>query len=164
MATKVKRVSDFAKHGMNYLFRRDQISPLEKERNREKTWLKEYIDENGVLDSNGNRNVYFERDGGVKFVPGPGQTQYWGLQQRRVPGSEYMNTDEVRLFAETLHPALRDQIVYEKTIEVVDIDVLYVLQAQKKITKAELRKLIHHHDDTFQLWPITDEPMDEDED
>jgi hypothetical protein len=168
MATKVKRsgaqlVSDYARHGMNYLLRRDQISPLEKERNREKDWLKSYIMENGVKDASGNINVYFERGGSAHFVPGPGSTEYWGLQQRRSPGGEYMNTDEVKKFvADHLDPLDAGRVIYSRLEEVIDTEALYVLQQEGVITAKQLRGLIRHHDDTYQLWPITEPPMEED--
>lgn len=161
MATRVKRISDFAQHGMNYLFRRDQISPLEKERNNEKAWLKKYIDENGVKDAAGNRNVYFEREGTAHFVPGPGNTEYWGLQQRRSPGAEYMNTDEVKSFVARLDPKYRTRVVYTKPVEVIDTEALYVLQQEGVITAKQLRSLIRHEPDSYQLWPITDPPLED---
>jgi hypothetical protein len=167
MATKVRRstrmLNEFAKHGMNYLFKRDQVSPLEKERDREKSWLKEYIKENGTKDNKGNFNVYFERDGGPKFVPGPGNTEYWGLQQRRVPGGEYMDEDEVQKFVDTLPAQLAERVIYDVVKTVVDTEELYVLHQEGKITQKQLRALIRHHKDSYQLWPITEPPIDEDE-
>jgi hypothetical protein len=168
MATKVKRsqrVSDFAKHGMNYLFRRDQISPLERERNREKAWLKAHIDENGVLDAQKNKNVYFDSP-----IPGPGTVTYYGLTQRRIPGAEFMDTEEVKKFMtqvsttpEKFDAELFSRVVYEKTVVVVDTEELYVLQQEGKITAKQLRALIKHEKDSYQLWPIEEPPVEEDD-
>lgn len=173
MATRVRRVSDFAKHGMQYLLRRDQIAPLNKERDREKEWLKTYIgdgkhDGMGIQDEKGNLNVYFDAP-----VPGPGNTTYYGMQQRVSPGAEFMNTDEVKQFMGRLasfdgaraeyDKELYNRVVYTKTIEVVDTEELYVLQQEGKITAKQLRSLIRHEDPTYQLWPITEPPVEDDD-
>jgi hypothetical protein len=168
MATKVKRsartsLSEFAKHGMQYLLRRDQISPLKKEQDREKAWLKKYIGDGdtpgeGVPDSEGNLNVYFDSP-----VPGPKDTIYYGLTQRYTAGTQYMDEDEIKQFVKTLDPELADRVVYTVTTTVVDTDELYKLYHEKHITAKELRNLVHHHDPSYQLWPITDPPVEEDE-
>lgn len=159
MATRVRRVSDFAKHGMQYLLRRDQVSPLERERDREKVWLKAHIDENGVKDSKGNRNAYFDAP-----VPGPGSTIYYGLQQRRTPGAEFMDENEIRKFMKD-HPDIDiSRVIYHVTTEVVDAEELYVLHQEGKITAKELRSLIRHKPDSFQLWPITEPPITPEDD
>jgi hypothetical protein len=164
MATRVKRITDFAKHGMNYLHYRTEIKPLQTKRDSERDWLKKYIgdgktDGMGIADDKGNLNVYFDSP-----VPGPGNTVYYGMQQRRVPGGEFMNTDEVKKWASAnLKPDELTRVVYTKPVEVVDVEELYVLQQEGHITSKQLRSLIRHEDDSYQLWPIDEAPVEDDE-
>jgi hypothetical protein len=162
--TTVKRrsvrtaITDLTRHAQTYLFNRDQSSQIDKIKKRENTWLKKHIDEEGKLDSKGNRNIYFDTPLTI------GNKTYYGMQQRRMAPAEYMDSEEVKEFAENeLDPAVRERVVYKKLIEVIDTEELYVLVQEHEMTEEQLRALIHHHKPQFQLWPIEEAPYEDDD-
>jgi hypothetical protein len=156
MATKVKRtsvrISDFARYAQSYLFNRYQASVASKPQEAAKKWLKPWLLEHGTVTSEGHTRRLF---------PTPmviGSTTYYGLELRKVKPEQYFETEEVRELVRTLRPADAKRVIYSVTVEKIDTDELYVLQAEGKISEAQLRELIHEKEQTPQLWPVEEDP------
>jgi hypothetical protein len=154
-----RTVTDLAQLAQTYLFNRNQKSALESKVNSDKAKLKKLVDGQGKVDpKTGNRNLYFDQPMTI------GDKTYYGLQQRRIPGAEYMDEDEVRRFVgENLKKQDATRVIYKKVIEIVDADELFTLTQEGAITEDQVRALIRHHKPTYQLWPIESAPVEDEE-
>lgn len=155
MAIRIPRhpIEDIFKLSQKYLYLRTQ--KLEAERRFKsasdpvRKWLaaKDEDDKwaNGEEDAEGNRVFYFDQS-----MVGADGRRYAGVMLRRAQGAATFDEREVLGFA--FERGLRDRLV--KTVEVADLDELYVLQQEGIITEAELRSLMHTPAPTYALWPL----------
>jgi hypothetical protein len=102
---------------------------------------------NGTEDDEGNRVLYFDR-----AVTSTDGKIYDGVMLRRAQAAATFDSDEVLAFARTLRTSLQVRLI--KTIEVPDLDELYVLQQKGEITEKQLRSLMHEPAPTYSLWPL----------
>lgn len=126
-----------------------------------KAWLAETDEDDkylhGEQDADGNRIFRFSQ-----LIPGDGK-YYEGVMLRRTQGLPFFDPDEVLEFARRQPPSSGVATRVIRTIEVPDLEELYVLQQEGVITEAELRSLMHTPDPTYALWPMEAAEMTEEE-
>jgi hypothetical protein len=154
--TRIARhaIEDMFRLSQKYLFYRTQ--KLDTERRFKsasdpvRKWLAAKDDDgkwvNGEEDAEGNRVFYFDQS-----LTGADGRRYAGVMLRRAQGAATFDEKEVLAFAHT-DARLAHRLV--KTIEVADLDELYVLQQEGWITEAQLRGLMHTPAPTYALWPL----------
>lgn len=125
-----------------------------------RAWLAEKDDDDRYLhgdgDADGNR-VYRSS----QPIPGVDGKMYAGVMLRRTQGLPVFDEDEVMEFAR------RDRNVAERviqTIEVPDLEQLYVLQQEGLISEDDLRGLMHTPAPSYALWPVEASALTEEED
>jgi hypothetical protein len=151
----LRKVEDIFRLSQTYLFLRAAKLDAEHRFTAASKPLKVWLTANGRSDAEGNRVYPFDH-----ALQGADGKVYTGVMLKRGQGPAYFDPDEVLKFAHT-DPVLAQRIV--KTIEVPDLDELYVLQQEGKITESELRSLMHDPEPTYSLWPVEAAATEEDE-
>lgn len=145
---------DLFRQSQKYIFDRTEKLLAEAKFKRSAKPVKEWLDEkdehgkfvNGTEDDDGNRVFKFS-----KVMQGMDGKLYSGVMLKRQDGTAYFDSDEVLAFADS-DPAITDRLI--KMVPVPDIDELYVLQQEGKITEKQLRSLMHQPEPQYSLWPI----------
>lgn len=146
---------DIFRQSQSYLFARTDKLLAEAKFKRSAKPVKEWLDEkddngrfvNGVEDTEGNRVFKFSR-----VLQGVDGKMYSGVMLKKGLGEAYFEPDEVLEFLR--HKPMSVQKRAIKTVVVPDLDELYVLQQEGKITETELRSLMHQPAPNYALWPI----------
>ena len=124
--------SKFQQEALQYLELRDTVSEATRPRDKFKGSLKEYINERGVPDKDGNLVVEFPQPVKINGVTYTGLMQ----QKKKVPV-----VDEDAALELVRTKGLSAAIPYEE-VRVYDWDALYRLNALKKITDEELDEVM----------------------
>lgn len=152
---------DLFRQAQKYLFDRTDKLLAEAKFKRSSKPIKEWLDErddngkfvNGVEDTEGNRVFKFSR-----LMQGVDGKTYSGVMLKRSQGENYFDPEEVLEFIRVVDVAkganghISERVI--KTIEVPDLDELYVLQQEGTITEKQLRGLMHEPAPQYALWPI----------
>lgn len=124
-----------------------------------RAWLNDTDDDgaylHGETDADGNRICRFDQS-----VPGADGKMYAGVMLRRTQGLPTFDEEEVLEFARS-DPKIAKRVI--KTIEIPDLEQLYVLQQEGVITEAELRGLMHTPAPSYALWPVEASEITEEE-
>jgi hypothetical protein len=116
--------------------------------------VREYLKTQGLEDDDGN--LYYEFPSVVDNGDGK---KYVGVELRKSKPDGFFTQEDMLAFARK--KGLEHRLV--KMVPFVDMDDLYVLQQEGKITEAELRGLMQYPKAQYSLWPIVYEPPLEDE-
>ena len=165
MATRMKRVSDVFKDAQRYLHTR--VASLEQNRTFEaaKKPVKQWLEANGTEDDDGNKTYTFPRN-----ITAVDEKVYSGVMLRKAVGAATMDDKEVReLLLKVGVRKAKNQTALEqrvfRTVEVLDMDEVYVLQQEGLITEEELRGLLHYPKPSYSLWPVeAAEPLEDEND
>lgn len=139
------KVEDIFRLSQTYLYVRAGKLDGEKRFSAVSKPVKAWLAANGATDAEGNRVYKFP-----SIMQGADGKTYSGVMLKRSQGPAYFDPEEVIEFAK--HCGLAHRVV--KTVEVPDLDELYVLQQEGKITEKELRGLMHDPEPSFALWPV----------
>ena len=146
---------DIFRQSQRYLFDRTDKLLAEAKFKKSAKPVKEWLDEkdgdgnfvHGVEDIEGNRVFSFGRP-----IQGVDGKMYSGVMLKKSAGESYFDPDEVLEFLR--HKPMSVQKRAIKTIVVPDLDELYVLQQEGKLTEQELRGLMHDPKPQYALWPV----------
>jgi hypothetical protein len=146
---------DIFRQSQRYLADRTEKLLAEAKFKKSAKPVKEWLDEkdgdgkfvHGVEDDDGNRVFKFARP-----MQGIDGKMYSGVMLKRSQGESYFDPDEVLEFLR--HKPMSVQKRAIKTITVPDLDELYVLQQESKISEVELRSLMHDPEPQYALWPV----------
>lgn len=141
------RVEDIFRLSQTYLYIRAGKLDDEKRFSAAAKPVKAWLAANGAVDAEGNRVYKFP-----SLMQGADGKVYSGVMLKRGQGPAYFDPAEVIDFAKGKSGYVTTRVV--KTIEVPDLDELYVLEQEGKITEKELRSLMHDPDPTYSLWPV----------
>lgn len=147
MTRFLPRVNSMQRQAMTYLHLRANKLAAERAFNASARPLKKWLTENGEEDADGNLIFKFPFP-----ISGEDGKDYAGVMLRRQQGPSTFDEDEVRAFAERKGFGYQARLI--KLVEVVDLDELYVMQQEGKISEEELRGLMHAPDPTYALWPL----------
>lgn len=158
----LRKMEDIFRLSQTYLFLRAAKLDAEHKFSAASKPVKLWLTANGKTDAEGNRVYQFEH-----AMQGADGKVYAGVMLKRGQGPAQFDSEEVLEFIRKLDIErgalghLSERVI--RTVEYPDLDELYVLQQEGKITEAQLRSLMHDPDPTYSLWPVEATPIEEDE-
>jgi hypothetical protein len=151
--TTARRAEDVFRLSQTYLYLRFNKLDAEHKFTAAAKPIKEWLTSNGKEDADGNRVYRFG-----KTMQGADGKVYSGVMLKRNQAPAQFDPEEVLEFIKKVDIErgelghLSGRVI--TTVEVPDLDELYVLQQEGKITEAQLRSLMHDPAPTFALWPV----------
>jgi hypothetical protein len=142
-----RKVEDIFRLSQTYLYLRAAKLDAEHKFSAASKPVKAYLAANGATDAEGNRVYSF-----ASLMQGVDGKIYSGVMLKRGQGPAQFDPEEVIAFAKAESSFPTGRVV--KTIEVPDVDELYVLQQEGLITEKQLRSLMHDPEPTYSLWPV----------
>jgi hypothetical protein len=143
--SSARRAEDIFRLAQTYLFLRFAKLDAEHKFSAAAKPIREWLTANGKTDAEGNRVLAF-----AKAMQGADGRAYGGVMLKRSQAPAQFDPEEVLAFAR--ERGLAGRVV--KTVEVPDLDELYVLQQEGRITERELRGLMHEPEPVYSLWPV----------
>jgi hypothetical protein len=154
--SNLHKMEDIFRLSQTYLFLRAAKLDAEHKFTAASKPIKSWLTANGKTDADGNRVYKFDR-----VMQGADGKTYSGVMLKRGQGPAYFDPAEVIAFVKASSAFSTSRVV--KTVEVPDLDELYVLQQEGKITEEELRGLMHDPEPSYSLWPVEAAVTEEDE-